>query len=114
MKEVFDEKFKRDFMKMQVGEDGNRLKEKYGDISKFKWDKEMDNHFNNILAKYSNYEARKKSKKLRNIFRIPPLFDDTEFYEKPEEENYDYISEKDLDKEIDELVAKIRKDMLKK
>lgn len=60
MERKFDEKYKRDFMKMQVGEDWNKLKEKYGDISRFEWDEEMDKHFNWLLGKYSDYETRKK------------------------------------------------------
>lgn len=60
MERKFDEEFKKDFMKMEIGEDWNSLKQKYGDISKFKWDKEMEEHFNNLLGKYSDYETRKK------------------------------------------------------
>lgn len=60
MKRKFDENFKKDVMKMQTGEDWNKLKEKYEDISKFEWDEEMDKHFNWLLGKYSDYEARKK------------------------------------------------------
>ena len=41
---------------MQVGEDWNKLKEKYKDISQFEWDKEMQEHFKKILAKYSEDE----------------------------------------------------------
>ncbi len=60
MERKFNEDYKKDFMKMQEGEDWNKLKEKYGDISRFKWDTEMDKHFNWLLEKYSNYETRKK------------------------------------------------------
>lgn len=61
MERRFDKNFKRDFMKMQKGEDWNELKAKYGDISKFQWDKEMEKHFNWLLGKYSNYEVRKNN-----------------------------------------------------
>lgn len=60
MKKEFSKEYKKDFMKMQVGEDWNKLKEKYEDISRFKWDEEMDKHFNWLLGKYSDYEVRKK------------------------------------------------------
>lgn len=66
MEKVFDKKFKNDFMNMQVGEDWNRLKGKYGVISKFQWDKEMKEHFNNLLGKYSNYETRKRNRNKLN------------------------------------------------
>ena len=66
MERIFDKNFKKAFMNMQVGEDWNKLKEKYGNISKFQWDKEMDRHFNNLLGKYSNYETRKRSKNKLN------------------------------------------------
>ncbi len=59
MERKFDKEFKKDFMKMQTGEEWNKLKEKYGDISKFKWDEEMKGHFNLLLGRYSDYEARK-------------------------------------------------------
>lgn len=60
MERIYDENFKKDFMKMEVGEDWNKLKEKYENVSKFVWDKEMNEHFNSLLGKYSNYETRKK------------------------------------------------------
>lgn len=60
MERKFNEEYKKDFMKMQKGEDWNELKEKYGDISRFKWDEDMNKHFNWLLGKYSDYETRKK------------------------------------------------------
>ena len=42
MNRKFYENFKKDFMKMKVGEDWNKLKEKYKDISQFQWDEEMN------------------------------------------------------------------------
>lgn len=52
--------------------------------------------------------------RLKNKFKMQPLFDDREFYERVEREDYDDISAEELEKEIDELVAKMRKDMMKK
>ncbi len=60
MERRFNAEYKKDFMKMQKGEDWNKLKEKYGDISKFKWDEDMNKHFNWFLGQYSDYETRKK------------------------------------------------------
>ena len=59
MERRFSKEFKEEFMKMQVGEDWNELKEKHN-ISKYEWDGEMKEHFEKLLGKYSDYEARKK------------------------------------------------------
>lgn len=59
MERKFSKEFKEEFMKMQVGEDWNKLKEKHN-ISKYEWDSEMKEHFEELLEKYSDYEVRKK------------------------------------------------------
>lgn len=59
MKRNFNEDFKKDFMRMQVGEDWNILKEKY-DVSKYIWDDEMKKHFEKLLGKYSSHEDFRK------------------------------------------------------
>lgn len=59
MKRNFNEDFKKDFMRMQVGEDWNTLKEKY-DVSKYVWDDEMKKHFEKLLGKYSSFEDYRK------------------------------------------------------
>lgn len=61
MNRKFDENFKKDFMKMQVGEDWNILKEKY-DVSKYVWDDEMKKHFEKLLGKYSGFEDYRNKK----------------------------------------------------
>ena len=63
MKRKFNEDFKKDFMRMQKGEDWNKIKEKYKDISQFQWDKEKEEHFKIILAEYSKDEDYRKNKK---------------------------------------------------
>lgn len=64
MERVFNKEFKKDVMKIQEGEDWNKLKEKYGNISKFYWDKDMEEHFNDLLGKYSDFvDYRKRGKK---------------------------------------------------
>lgn len=50
---------------MKVGEDWNNLKEKYKDISMFKWDNEMEEHFNKLLGKYSNNEDYRNKKQIQ-------------------------------------------------
>lgn len=62
MNRKFDKTFKEDFMKMKVGEDWNKLKEKYKDISRFKWDKEMEEHFNVLVGKYSSFADYRNKK----------------------------------------------------
>ena len=62
MNRKFDENFKKDFMKMKVGEDWNKLKEKYKDISQFQWDEEMKKHFNVLIEKYSSFEDYRNKK----------------------------------------------------
>ena len=62
MNRKFDENFKKNFMKMKVGEDWNKLKEKYKDISQFQWDEEMKKHFNVLLEKYSSFEDYRNKK----------------------------------------------------
>lgn len=70
MKKAFNEKFKKDFLNVQKGENWNRLKEKYN-VSEFHWDNEMKEHFEKLLGRYSSYEdyrkknnaSRKKDKK---------------------------------------------------
>lgn len=62
MNRKFYENFKKDFMKMKVGEDWNKLKEKYKDISQFQWDEEMKKHFNVLLEKYSSFEDYRNKK----------------------------------------------------
>ena len=59
MKRNFNEDFKKDFMRIQVGEDWNTLKEKY-DVSKYVWDDEMKTHFEKLLGKYSGSEDYRK------------------------------------------------------
>lgn len=59
MKRNFNEDFKKDFMRMQVGEDWNILKEKY-DVSEYIWDDEMKKHFEKLLGKYSSFEDYRK------------------------------------------------------
>lgn len=59
MKRNFNEDFKKDFMRMQIGEDWNTLKEKY-DVSKYVWDDEMKKHFEKLLGKYSSFEDYRK------------------------------------------------------
>ena len=44
---------------MQRGEYWNNLKEKYN-VDKYEWDKEMIEHFENLLKKYSNPEDYRK------------------------------------------------------
>lgn len=63
MERNFNKQFKEDFMTMQTGEDWNKLKEKYDDISKFQWDEDMEQHFNKLLGKYSKDEDYRKVKK---------------------------------------------------
>ena len=60
MSKEFNKTFKEDFMRMQEGEDWNKLKEKYKDISRFQWDKQMEEHFNKLLGKYSGFEDYRK------------------------------------------------------
>ena len=60
MKKVFNNNFKKDFMKMTQGEDWNKLKEKYNNISQFEWDNEMKQHFESLLGKYSSFEDYRK------------------------------------------------------
>ena len=69
MKREFNEEFKKDFMKMQVGEDWNKLKEKYKNISQFQWDKQMQKHFDELIGKYSSFEdyRKRQSYEERNI-----------------------------------------------
>lgn len=59
MKKIFNEAFKKDFLNMQRGEDWNNLKEKYN-VDKYEWDKEMIEHFENLLKKYSSPEDYRK------------------------------------------------------
>lgn len=59
MEKIFNEEFKKDFLNMQRGEDWNNLKEKYN-VDKYEWDKEMIEHFENLLKKYSNPEDYRK------------------------------------------------------
>lgn len=62
MNRRFDKTFKEDFMKMKVGEDWNKLKEKYKEISKFQWDEEMEKHFNILVGKYSSFADYRNKK----------------------------------------------------
>ena len=57
---VFNKIYKEDYMQMQTGEDWNELKKKYGDISKYQWDKEMNEHFDWLIGKYSSLEDYRK------------------------------------------------------
>ena len=59
MEKIFNEEFKKDFLNMQRGEDWNNLKEKYN-VDKYEWDKEMTEHFENLLKKYSSPEDYRK------------------------------------------------------
>ena len=47
---MINQQFKSDFLKMNTGEDWNKLKEKY-DVSKYEWDTEMKKHFEILLSK---------------------------------------------------------------
>lgn len=58
---MINQQFKSDFLKMNTGEDWNKLKEKY-DVSKYEWDTEMKKHFEKLLSKYSSYEDYRKKK----------------------------------------------------
>lgn len=58
---MINQQFKSDFLKMNTGEDWNKLKEKY-DVSKYEWDTEMKEHFEKLLSKYSSYEDYRKKK----------------------------------------------------
>ena len=56
---MINQQFKKEFLSMKKGEDWNKLKEKY-DISNYEWDKEMKEHFEKLLGKYSSHEDFRK------------------------------------------------------